>query len=85
MFNPIERGRQLREQRQLAKGCGFCGIADNTPETALYQSMGASAPTADSLRISRTQVKPASFPQTIRKSQPQQLGTFPQTRKIRNG
>ncbi|WP_062375760.1 hypothetical protein [Halomonas sp. KX33721] len=51
MFNPIERGRQLREQRQLAKGCGFCGIADNTPETALYQSMGASAPTADSLRI----------------------------------
>ncbi|MCE7520533.1 hypothetical protein LZG37_20545 [Halomonas titanicae] len=51
MFNPIERGRQLREQRQKAKDCGFCGIADNKPETTLYQSMGASAPTADSLRI----------------------------------
>lgn len=50
MFNPIERGRQLREQRQLAKGCGLCGIADNTPETTLYQGMGASAPTAEKLR-----------------------------------
>lgn len=50
MFNPIERGRQLREQRQQAKGCGFCGLADNSAETPLYQGVGASAPTAEKLR-----------------------------------
>ncbi|MDP4556256.1 hypothetical protein Q9247_01010 [Halomonas meridiana] len=70
MFNPIERGRQLREQRQLAKGCGFCGNADNTPETTLYQGMGASAPTADNMRINadkptiaETRNFPANSPQ----------------------
>ena len=61
MFNPIERGRQLREQRQREKvGCGFCGFADKLEETAPYQSVTQKPQVADKLRTFAD--KPADKP-----------------------
>jgi|LGVF01.2.fsa_nt_gb hypothetical protein len=51
MFNPIERGRQLREQRQRDKvGCGFCGSADKPKERKLYQYVTHDFSFEDNLR-----------------------------------
>lgn len=51
MFNPIERGRQLREQRQRDKvGCGFCGFAEKYEETSLYQCVIKNSQVANKLR-----------------------------------
>ena len=51
MFNPIERGRQLREQRQREKkGCGFCGLADKPEESQPYHGVTANPHLAENLR-----------------------------------
>lgn len=51
MLNLIERGRQLREQRQrIKKGCGFCGFAEKQIEPQLYHDVTQDFLFADNLR-----------------------------------
>lgn len=49
MFDPMERGRQIREERQQ-RGCGFCGLADEGQKGQPYQRLNPSPQVADKLR-----------------------------------
>ncbi|WP_336274157.1 hypothetical protein [Vreelandella indica] len=53
MFNPIERGRQLREQREYANrgSCGFSGFEDKYQKIQLHQGTGDNPPFAGNVRI----------------------------------
>lgn len=46
MFNPMERGRQIREERQR-RGCGFFGLADKGKQSQPYQHLGDHPQVAD--------------------------------------
>lgn len=49
MFDPMERGRQIREERQQ-RGCGFCGFADEGKKSQPYQRLNPHPQVADKLR-----------------------------------
>lgn len=53
MFNPIERGRQLREQREYANGgvCGFSGFEDESQKIQPHQGISDNPPFAGNVRI----------------------------------
>lgn len=68
MFNPIERGRQLREQRKYAnKGsCGFSGFEDASQKIQPYQGVGDNAPFAGNVRITADNYENAPTGEKVR-------------------
>lgn len=68
MFNPIERGKQLRKQRKYAKkgSCGFSGFEDAFQEIQPYQGVGNNAPFAGNVRITADSSVDASTVEKVR-------------------
>lgn len=97
MFNPIERGKQLRELREYANrgSCGFSRFEDKSQKNQPYQGIGDNSPFAGNVRITADRLVDAPTGEKIRnvsavhpqlmKASTSSLSANPQIRKNRKG